>query len=250
MSAHRMTAGLRGVGGRLTALAVTTAALLGASLALAPAALAASPVGAVTITAPATADEGDTLTVSIPVDTSADLFAYDLVVTFDPALLAFDDASATFPAGGSDSVIEGAGSVQFTHTRLGTSPGLAGAQTLATFTFTVLDGGATAIQLASATFVDSLGVSTPLAAPVSASVTLVAAPVVVVPSPSASATATPTPSASISGAPAVVGSSPAGSPLASTGSDLVVPLVVGSLAVALLALGAILVIRRRKEIVR
>lgn len=247
MSAHRMTAGLRGVGGRVAALAATTAALLGVSLALAPAAFAA-PVGAVTITAPPTADEGDTISVSIPADTSTDLFAYDLVVTFDEALLAFDDASATFPAGGYDSVTESAGSVQLTHTRLGSSPGLEGAQALATFTFTVVDGGAATIELASATFIDSLGASTPLAAPVSTSVTLVAAPVVVVPSPTATVTPTPTPT--VTGAPAGATSTPAAVPLASTGSDLTVPLVVGSLAVALLALGAVLVIRRRKEIVR
>lgn len=245
MSALRMRAGRRRFGGRVAALAAATVALVGSSLALAPAALAAGgSIGTVSVTAPTTADEGDTITVSIPVDASTDLFAYDLVVTYDAALLDFDDASATFPAGGHDSVTENTGTVEFTHTRLGTSPGLAGAQTLVTFTFTVLGGGTTAIELATATFVDSLGGTIPLAAPVSSSIALTAAPAPS-PSPTASPSATPTASAS----PTAVAAAASADPLASTGSNLTVPLIAGSVALALLALGTILVIRRRKEVV-
>ncbi|MCT9819041.1 cohesin domain-containing protein [Microbacterium sp. W1N] len=254
MPAARTAASRRRLGGRLAALAAATAALLGATLALAPAAVAAGgSIGTVTVTAPSTADEGDTVTVTIPVDASTDLFAYDLVVTFDPALLDFDDASATFPSGGYDTVTESTGSVLLAHTRLGSSPGLVGAQTLATFTFTALGGGSAAIQLASATFVDSTGGTIPLAAPVTTTVAVTAAPVT--PSPTASATPTPTATTSPSATPAPAGATPVASdPLASTGSNPTGVLVAGALAAGLLALGVVLVIRRRSatanEVVR
>jgi len=234
----------------LAALAATTVALFGATLALAPAAVAASgSIGTVSVTAPATADEGDTVTVSIPVDASTDLYAYDLAVTFDPALLDFDDASATFPAGGHDTVTENAGTVYLTHTRLGSSPGLEGAQTLATFTFTALGGGSATIELADAAFVDSTGGVIRLETPVGATIAVTAAPV---PTPTPTASATPTPTASSSATPAPAAA--ASRPLASTGSDLTGVLIAGSVAAALLALGVVLVIRRRsgisKEVVR
>lgn len=245
MSASRMRASLRLFGGRVALIAATTAGLIAASLALSPAALAAGGlVGTVTVTAPATADEGDTVTVAIPVDTVADLYAYDLTVTYDPALLEFDPASATLPAGGHSSLADAGGTIHLTHTRLGTSPGLDGPQTLATLTFTALGGGTATVQLADATFIDSLGTATPIAAPVGTEIALTAAPVTE-PSPTASDSASPSPSASA--ALAVSGDS---NPLASTGSTLVVPLIAGALAVALLALGTVLVIRRRKEALR
>ncbi|RLK47983.1 cohesin domain-containing protein [Microbacterium telephonicum] len=246
MPALRTAASPRRLGGRWAALAAATVALFGASLALAPAAVAAGgSIGAVTVSAPATADEGDTVTVTIPVDASTDLYAYDLVVTFDPALLDFDDASATFPAGGHDTVTETAGSVQLTHTRLGSSPGLTGAQTLATFTFTALGGGSAAIQLAGATFVDSTGGTIALPAPVTATVAVTAAPTA--PTPGATGTPSPTATASPTATPAPSGSGPAASdPLVATGGDPTGVLVAGSVAAALLALGIVLVIRRRR----
>lgn len=236
--------------GRVAALVAATIATLGVSIALAPAALAASDT--VAVTAPATAKEGDVLSVTLPLDASTDLFAYDLVVTYDPMLLAYVADSATFPDGGYDAVKTSAGSLRLTSTRLGTSPGLAGAQTLASLAFTALDGGTATVTLASATFVDSTNVATTLAAPVAAQITLTAAPTApTTPEPSPSASTSASPSASPSKSAAVLGAAAsAADPLPSTGSNLTVPLIAGAIAVALVALGAVLVIRRRKEATR
>ncbi len=250
MSASRMHASLRRFGGRAAIIVATTVGLVGASLALSPAALAAGgQIGTVTVTAPGAAHQGDTITVSIPVDGSTDLYAYDLELRYDPALLDLDEASAAFPTGGHSSVAGGAGTVHLTDTRLGTSPGLSGAQNLVSVSFTVLGGVATSVTLARAPFVDSMGGSTSLPRPAVSDIALTASPVVE-PSPSSAAptgsvgSASPAPSVS---AAAVETDS---DPLAVTGSSFVAPLIAGAIAVALLALGTVLIIRRRREALR
>ena len=171
----------------VAALAAATA-ILGGSLALAPAAVAAEApptIGAVTLTAPAAADEGDTVEVVIAVDASADVFAYELAVTYDPALLALVDGESTFPTGGFDAVADDAGTATFTHTRLGTSPGLSGAQELVTFSFTALGGATAEIAVSDATFLSASGtaIGLPEGAVVSATTALTAAPEPPSPSP-------------------------------------------------------------------
>ena len=240
---------------RSRALALLTAglAVFGGSLALAPAAHAAT---GVTVTAPGAVTAGDTVTVTIAGDAGADLYAYDLTVAYDPALLTYADATATYPSGGYGAVTETADTVTFTNTRLGTSPGLAGAQDLVTFSFTAVASGAATITLESGTFIDSAGASESLAEPVTATVEI-AAPAAPTPTP------TPTPGAPGAGAGApsegdgVDGegeaSAPVGTPagsLASTGGDVALWLIVGAAGVGLLALGGVLLVRRRRGEVR
>lgn len=225
---------------RIAAVTAATVALLGTGVVLAPAASAA--VDDISITGPATADEGDTITVTVPVESATDLYAYDLTVTFDAALLNYDAGSAVFPAGGHDTVLEGTGTVTFAHTRLGSSPGLEGAQTLVTFTMTVLGGGSTGVTLDGASFVDSADASTTLEGTPTAELELIAAP-----------TPTPTPTPTTSASPVATGEptpAPAGTALPSTGGDITPFLVAGAFAVALVAFGAVLMIRRKKETVR
>lgn len=233
---------------RTRALALLTAAVavFGGSLALAPAAHAAT---GVTVTAPATVTAGDSVTVTVAADAGADLFAYDLTVGYDPALLALTDGSEAYPAGGYGTVTESTGTVTFTSTRLGTSPGLAGPHDLVTFSFTALASGPATISLDAATFIDSAGASQTLPQPVTATVEIAAAP-------GSAPAPTPAPSTPATGAPAgdatdgdVDAADRAGAPagsLASTGGDVVMWIVAGAAGVGLLALGVVFALRRRR----
>jgi len=235
---------------RIRALALLTAALavFGGSIALAPAAVAAT---GVTVTAPATVTAGDAVAVTITADAGADLFAYDLTVGYDPALLRYTGASETYPTGGFGTVTESPGALRFAHTRLGSSPGLTGAQTLVTFSFTALTSGPATVTLTAATFLDSAGTAQALPAPVAAPVEIApaaTAPPVASPSPSpttpapAAAPASPSAGDGASAEPGAAGS------LAATGADVTVWIVTAAAAVALLALGVVFVIRRRTAV--
>lgn len=229
---------LQRAGARALALVAAASALLGGSVALAPAAAAAPPeTGAITITAPASVTAGDTFDVTIAAAAAVDVFAYDLTITYDPALLSYTDATGTFPDGGFDSVSTGTGTVTFTHTRLGSSPGLAGALSLVTFGFTALSAGPATITVDGATFISSTNETTTLSEPISTITTVAALPTQTpLPSPSITESPSETP------APASDGES---RPLASTGSDATVWIVAGFAAAALVALGVVLVLRRR-----
>ena len=138
------------------ALLVTTFALASGSVALAPAAFAAAPAASISIdVSPDEATEGDTLEVTVTSTGTSDLYAYDLIFTYDPAVLEFDEDSAVGPDGGFTTGALGDGLIAVTHTRLGTSPGLTGAVELASFSFRAIDGGDTEIALASAELVSS-----------------------------------------------------------------------------------------------
>lgn len=227
---------------RWSALLAVTGALLGVALVAAPAAHAApATTGVLTITADATATAGDTVTVAIAADATADLFAYDVVVSYDPALLSYDADSLVTPDGGFAAASADAGAVTLTHTRLGTSPGLTGAQTLATVTFTTLAAGDARIAVTGGTLIGTEGESTPIdTTGLEAMTTIAAAPVVpgtpTEPSPGAS----PDPGTALP----VTDRTPT-DPLAVTGADATGWLVTGAVAAALVALGAVLVIRRR-----
>ncbi|MDE0545384.1 cohesin domain-containing protein [Microbacterium sp. C7(2022)] len=234
--------------GRALATLATLAALVGASTALAPAALAApAEAGSITISAPSSVTAGDTVSVSVDASAAVDLFACDVTVTYDPALLAFDDAAGTFPDGGFDSVSEDTGSATFTNTRLGASPGLAGAQALVTFTFTSLAAGSAEIAVSSVTLVSSTSESTPLTDVATATTAVAAAPVVT-PSPTPTVTPTTSPTAEPS-ASADPTETPAATddtdPLAVTGSDATVWFVLGGIALVGVAAGILLIARRK-----
>lgn len=239
------------VGRRAAVLTGLTAALSLAALAAAPAAVAAPPVlGAVTVTAPASVDAGDTFEVQIGLDGVDDLYAYELSVTFDPDLVQYVADSEALPSGGYDSVtVDETGTVTLRHTRLGTSPGLTSAQTLATMSFTAQEtGGDAALTLGDALFLSSTSESVTIQTPVSATTTVIAA---VEPSPSPtpsteSPSPSPSPTAPVTGE--VAGSGGSGDPLAVTGADATIWIAAAAVGAAAIAIGAVVVIRRRREV--
>ncbi|MCR2815890.1 cohesin domain-containing protein [Microbacterium jiangjiandongii] len=233
---------------RTRALALLTAALavFGGSLALAPAAHAAT---GVTVTAPGAVTAGDTVTVTVAAEAGADLFAYDLTLGYDPTLLAFAAGSETYPTGGYGAVTESSGTVTFTNTRLGTSPGLAGTHDLVTFSFTAVGSGSATISVDDGTFLDSASASQPLPEAVTTTVEIAAAPVTPSPTPAPGAPGAGAPAAGEGAADDAAASDPAGNSagsLATTGGDVVMWIVVGAAGVGLLALGVVLMVRRRR----
>lgn len=235
---------------RLTAL-VSTLAIATGSLLLAPAAFAA-PAAAITIdVTPTAATEGETVEVVVTATSVSDLYAYDLRFEYDPALLELVEGSGSGPDGGYTSAVVESDSIIVSHARLGTSPGLSTTGTdaivLAAFSFTVLDGGSATIALDTARLVGSDNSVVALADVDSATVTLTALPdpepePEPEPEPSESATSTPSPTPSASATAA------ASAPLAATGADATPWLIGGAAAIALIAAGALIVIRRRQAV--
>lgn len=243
------------------AILVTTLALAGGSAILAPAASAA-PLATITIEAdPTAATEGESVEVTVSATAVTDLYAYDLVFTIDPTLFALDPDSVTGPDGGFTAASVDGTTVTLTHTRLGTSPGLATPPgvaepiTLGSFSLVALGGGSTVIELTSATLVGADGSTLDLPAGGlgaidSAEVTLAALPDPPVDppvDPEPTASATPTPTATASALP-VTGTPAGGQPLAATGADATPWLFAGAGALVLIAAGAFLVIRRRQAV--
>jgi len=175
---------------------------------------------------------GETVTATATLVATADVFAYEVVFSFNDDLFEYVDDSATGPAGGFDAVTEGAGTVTLTHTRLGTSPSLAGDIEL-TADFAAIGDGDTSIDISLVTLVDSESASTPITEP--ASTDIVVEPDV---------TANPSPSPSPSSSTAPTGDDDGG-PLAFTGSTIAgnIAIIVAA-ALAALALGVVLVRRR------
>jgi LPXTG-motif cell wall-anchored protein len=240
-SGHGM---LRPRGRRIASALLSSAVVLGASFALAPAAYAA-PTAAITIDADDAAAEGETVAVTIAATGVADLYAYDLVFTFDPDLFEFVDDSAVGPDGGFTSGVVEDGMITFTHTRLGTSPALVSDPAtspieLITFDLLALDGGDAVISLAEVRLVGAAGDVTTRPGGVSAAVELTALPdpPVTEPSPTPSVTTTPLP---------ISGSGPS-QPLANTGADATPWVLGGAVGIALLAAGTVLFLARRRAV--
>lgn len=215
-------------------MAVIAAAMsIGLGMVGASPAFAAPTAASVTLTvAPGTITVGESVTATATLVASADVFAYDVVFSFDDTLFEYVADSATGPTGGFDAVTEGTGTVTLTHTRLGGSPALSGDIAL-TAEFVSISDGETTIDIPSVTLVDDLGDTTSITDAATAAVVLEA---VEVPNPS------PSPSNS-TGAPAP--DSETDGPLALTGSDtLFLTALVALIAVAGLAVGFVLVRRR------
>ncbi|MFG6446385.1 cohesin domain-containing protein [Microbacterium sp. P07] len=234
---------------RAIALVVTTLTLAGGSALAAPAASAvAVPDTAITLeVAPDEVTEGETLEVTATATDAADLYAYDLTFSYDPALLEFDAESVVGPEGGFTATSVGDGLVAVTHTRLGTSPGLDGTVELGSFSFLALGGGDTVIELVSAELVDSNDDTVTLTDVDEVPVTLIALPdPTQSPSPTPSDSVTPTPSST----PTVAGTDPTtpDQPLAATGGDATPWLIAGAAGIVLIAGGALLAIRRRQAV--
>lgn len=89
---------------------------------------------------------GEDVTVTITAQDVADLYAYDLSLTFDPAVLDYVDGSAGTDLTGETYGLEGDGTLEVVHTKLGTSPSATGPVTLASVTFTALNVGAAEVS--------------------------------------------------------------------------------------------------------
>lgn len=239
-------------------------AVLAGGIALGLALMAASPasasvgpsVGSVTLTATPAVEVGQVVDVAVNLVGAANVYSFDITLGFDPAQFAYVDGSASAgPAGGFDSVLHGTGSVSLVHTRLGSSPAIGGTIP-ATLSFRALAIGSGSIT-ASVNLADTTGgMAAPITPVAAAPVAIAPAPVVATPAPSVSPEPSPSvsppvsPSASPSAAPAGTGSSAASASqgdgsLAITGIQGVAILVV---ALALVALGVIVVVARRRSV--
>jgi LPXTG-motif cell wall-anchored protein len=237
---------------RATATVLALAAAAAGSLLFVSPAVAAPPAASLTVAVTPTVTEGQPITVTVAAADVTDLYAYDVTLEFDPALVSVDAGTAGGPDGGFTSATTGTGTVTLSHTRLGTSPGLAGAGpiTLGTLTFTALDGGTAEIVLAAARLVSSTTEVTALAAVASATTVITALPDAgPEPEPgsggSGSPVASPSPSAGVASGSAA--SDDAGD-LANTGADAAPWMIGGAVGVALVAAGAVVVLRRRQAV--
>ena len=174
---------------RLRAVLAAGGIALGLSMVAASPALAA-PTTTVTMTATPEVEAGEAVDVSVALAGTVDAYSYAITVSFDPALLDYvDDSASEGPAGGFDSVEEATGSVTILHSRLGTSPALAG-DLAASLQFTSLAAG-DATLTTSVTLVDTVGATTDLADAATAPVTITAVPVETTPPTTPSTTTTP-----------------------------------------------------------
>ncbi|MCI0157644.1 cohesin domain-containing protein [Leifsonia shinshuensis] len=229
---------------RLLAVAGATAAGLGLALSAAVPAIAAPAKSSATVSAPASVTEGDTFDVTVTLHGAVDVYGFEAVVAFDPAVAAYVDGSAVAPAGGFDSVHTGTGTVDLASTRLGTSPALSG-DVAFTLRFSAVAAGSTAFSLSALSLVDA-------ASTVTASTNDASSPAVTV-EPAVVTTPTPTPTASTDPAGGTDPADGAGSTaatsaddLASTGSD-VLPFALAALALLVVGAAAVLVVVRRRR---
>ena len=223
---------------RLGTVIVAGGLALGLSLLGAGSAIAAPSATSVTLTATPAVEVGQPIDVSVGLKAAVDVYSYAITLDFDPKLLDYVDDSATAgPSGGFDSVEEGEGTVTIVHTRLGTSPALAGDLPV-TLAFSTIGSGDATIT-ASVSLVDTLGATTTLTDVATAPVAIAALPVE--PEPSAEPSTNPstdTPQPTSTAAATVV---------KDDGSLAVTGFSIGALVVfAILAIGVgFLVVRRR-----
>ncbi|WP_150955582.1 cohesin domain-containing protein [Microbacterium testaceum] len=246
MTAHHPAPRLRGAR-RLGSALVAALALLGA-IATAPAAHAAPPAATLSLEiTPASVTAGDSLVATVTGSAVTDLYSYDLELIFDPALVEPAADEPTGPTGGFTSTVTGPGTLTVSHTRLGTSPGLSGASgvMLASIPLRSLAAGSTRVELSSVRLVSSTGEVVTASAVASGTVVIAALPVPV-PQPSVSSSPSPSVSASATATPIPAAQAPGG--LATTGVDATPWLISGALGVALLAGGALIVLRRRQAV--
>lgn len=233
--------------------------LLPPSAALAAAALlilgAASPASAAEALAydtlaisaePLEVSVGETVTVTAAATGLVDAYAYELDISYDPALLAYVDGSAVAPAGGFDSASDDGSSVAVVASRLGTSPGLVGDQVLVTLTFTAVAAGDAEIAVSGGQFVDSSGAAGDIDATAES---LVSTVVIAANEDTGGGTAEGSGDAGGTDGsgeqPATGGNTQDGS-LATTGTDAAIWLIAGGVAAVAAVAGASLLVIRRK----
>jgi hypothetical protein len=211
---------------------------LGLSLLGAASATAAPSTTSVALTATPAVEVGQPIDVGVDLKGAVDVYSYAITLDFDPELLDYVEDSATEgPAGGFDTVEEGEGTVTIVHSRLGTSPALAGDLPV-TLAFSTIGSGEATIT-ASVSLVDTAGATTAIADAASAAVAIAALPEPPEPSTEPSTNpATDTPQPTATAAAAVE---------KDDGSLAVTGFSIGALIVfAILAIGVgFLVVRRR-----
>ncbi|MDR6865582.1 LPXTG-motif cell wall-anchored protein [Microbacterium resistens] len=232
-------------------LAASAVLLLGSA---APASAAGDAYDTLTITAePAAVDVGDVVTVTAVATGTVDAYAYELALGYDTALLAYADGSDALPSGGFGSVADEGAEVSVVATRLGTSPGLTGTQTLVTFRFIAKAAGVAGIGLTSGRIVDSAGAVSDIditgeGATARVTITAPAGPGTNPGSPSSN----PGNPGSGNGAGAGTGAGGQSAPpsdgadLPSTGGDAVPWLIAGAFAVAAIVAGSVMIVVRRR----
>ncbi len=248
MSAHRTPPRPRPAR-RLGAALVAALALLGPLL-VAPAAHAAPPAATLSLSLDETdVTEGDSLVATVTASGVSDLYSYDLELAFDPELVAPADEAPTGPDGGFTSSATGSGTLTVTHTRLGTSPGLAGTSgvVLAVIPLRTLAAGSAVVELSSVRLVSSTG-DVVTAEGVASQTVAIAAQPGPVPQPTVSSSPSPSTSSSASATPLPAANAPGD--LATTGVDAAAWLISGALGVAALVAGAVLVVLRRRQAVQ
>jgi hypothetical protein len=252
MSAHRTPPRPRPAR-RLGAALVAALALLGPLL-IAPAAHAAPPTATLSLSLDETdVTAGDSLVATITAAGVTDLYSYDLELAFDPELVAPADEAPTGPDGGFTPSATGPGTLTVTHTRLGTSPGLAGTSgvVLASIPLRTLAPGSAVVALSSVRLVSSTG-DVVTAEGVASGIVDIAAQPGPVPQPTVSPSPSPSPSPSTSSSASATPLPAANAPgdLATTGVDAAPWLISGALGVVALVAGAVLVVLRRRQAVQ
>lgn len=232
---------------RLGVVLVAALALFG-PLAAAPAAHAAPPAATLSLAlSPTSVTAGESFVATITGAAVSDLYSYDLELTYDPAFVEPGADAPTGPAGGFTSSVTGPGTLTVSHTRLGSSPGLSGASdvVLASVPLRSFAAGSALVQLSSVRLVSSTGAVVTATAVASGTVVIAAVPAPV-PQPSVSQPSSPSASASATATPAPAAQGPGD--LATTGIDAAPWLISGALGVALVAGGALIVLRRRQAV--
>jgi hypothetical protein len=238
--------------GRIRSAVVASGIAVCFTLVGAAPAFAAPATESVSLTATPSVSVGDTVDIGLKLVGATDIFAYDVTLTYDPAVLSYVDGSATGPTGGFDSVEKGTGSITLVNSRLGTSPAISG-DLASIATFTAVGSGDASIDASSVSLVDETGATTALTDAASADV-VVAAVATGTPTPSDSATPTPTPSTGTGAGSSSATAVPVASTSSSngTGSLALTGLSIGGsllLGVAVIVIG-IFAVRRRKSVTR
>lgn len=226
---------------RLLAAAAAALAGLGLAVGATTPAVAAPAVTAVTVSAPSAVTAGDSFDVTVTLTGATDVFGYEAVLAFDPAIVAYVDGSAVVTAGGYDAVSTASGTVDLVYTRLGTSPALSGTISY-TLKFTAKAAGSTAFTLRSLSLVDPASAVTPLSnAAVSPAVAVAPGAVTAPPTGTTPATGSGSGSATSTRSTASTADD-----LASTGSDVLPYVIAGGLLVVLGAAAVLIAVRRRR----
>ncbi|NBD28130.1 S-layer homology domain-containing protein [Paenibacillus glycinis] len=129
------------------------ACLLLCAQSLAPARAAAVPVFALT-DAPAAPAVGREVKLALQGKQLADVYAFDVTLSYDAGRLRFKEASSAIAGMSTDPILTD-GQVRFAHTKIGKTAGVGGSATLATLTFVAIGKGEAQVSVKELKTVDS-----------------------------------------------------------------------------------------------